>query len=76
MKKFIRFALVLGVIFLTSAATAAGVIYSFRLRGRFAIGGEWLIPAVVAAVWAVVREIKRTWRFTANGNNPDNTKNR
>lgn len=72
MKKFIRFALVLGVIFLTSAATAAAVIYSFRLRGRFAIGGEWLIPAVVFLTWLIFREVKRIFKNTKGKKNERN----
>lgn len=76
MTRFTKYTLLLGILILTVAATAGAVTYSYRFRGYFSVGGEWLIPAVVVGVWAVVREIKRIWRFTANGNNPDNTKNR
>lgn len=49
---------------LVTAATAGAAIYSYRVRGYFAVGGEWLIPAVVVVVWAAVREAARIMRIT------------
>lgn len=59
MTRFTKYTLRVTVLILTAAATAEAVTYSYRLRGYFAIGGEWLIPAVVVAVWAVGKEVKR-----------------
>lgn len=58
MTRFTKYTLLLGVLILTAAATASAVTYSYYWRGRFVIGGEWLIPAVVVAVWAVGKEVK------------------
>lgn len=62
MTRFTKYTLLLGVLILTAAATAGAVLYSYHWRGRFSIGGEWLIPAVVAAVWGIVREAKRIFK--------------
>lgn len=59
MTRFTKYTLLLGVLILTAAATAGAVTYSYYWRGYFTIGGEWLIPAVVVAVWAVGKEVKR-----------------
>lgn len=59
MSRFKKYVTLVAVLALTAAATAGAVIYSYYWRGRFAVGGEWLIPAVVVGVWEIVREIKR-----------------
>lgn len=64
MTRFTKYTLLLGVLILTAAATASAVVYAYRLRGHFAFGGEWLIPAVVFLTWLIGRELKRIWRFT------------
>lgn len=63
MTRFTKYTLLLGVLILTAAAMASAVTYSYCLRGYFAVGGEWLIPAVVIAVWAFGKELKRLWKF-------------
>ncbi len=64
MTRFRKYALRVAVLILVTAATAGAVIYSYRVRGYFAVGGEWLIPGVVVLIWLIGREIKRFWRFT------------
>lgn len=59
MTRFKKYVFLVAVLVLTAAATAGAVLYSYRVRGHFVVGGEWLIPAVVAAVWAVAKELKR-----------------
>lgn len=63
MTRFKKYAFLVAVLAITAAATAGAVTYSYYWRGRFAIGGEWLIPAVVVAVWAVGKEVKRLQKF-------------
>lgn len=63
MTRFTKYALRVTVLILTAAATASAVTYSYYWRGRFVVGGEWLIPAVVVAVWAVGKEVKRLQKF-------------
>lgn len=63
MTRFTKYTLLLGVLIFTAAATAGAVTYTYYWRGYFAVGGEWLIPAVVIAVWALGKELKRLWKF-------------
>lgn len=69
MTRFTKYTLLLGVFIITAAATAGAVIYSYYRRGRFAIGGEWLIPAVVVGVWAIFREVKRIFKRMEDNEN-------
>lgn len=62
MTRFKKYVFLVAVLAITAAATAGAVIYSYYWRGRFVFGGEWLIPAVVVGVWAVVREVKRIFK--------------
>lgn len=64
MTRFTKYTLTVAVLILVAAATAGAVIYSYHWRGFFSIGGEWLIPAVVVAVLAVVKETKRLYKIT------------
>lgn len=64
MTRFRKYALRVAVLILVTAATAGAVIYSYRVRGYFAVGGEWLIPGVVVAMWAAAREAARILRIT------------
>lgn len=59
MTRFRKYALRVTVLILVTAATASAVTYSYHWRGYFSIGGEWLIPVVVIAVWEVAKELKR-----------------
>lgn len=59
MTRFKKYVFLVAVLVLTAAATTGAVLYSYRFREHFTIGGEWLIPGVVAAVLAVGREVKR-----------------
>lgn len=62
MTRFTRYALRAAALILIAAATASAITYSYYWRGYFSIGGEVLIPAVVAIIWAIGREIKRIIR--------------
>ncbi|MCM1334946.1 MAG: hypothetical protein NC084_09810 [Bacteroides sp.] len=64
MNRFTKYTLLVAVLILTAAMTAGAIAYSYKVRGYFAVGGEWLIPGVVIAGRAVVREVKRLWRNT------------
>lgn len=64
MTRFTKYTLTVAILILAAAATAGAVIYSYHWRGCFSIGGEWLIPAVVIAVWVIVKETKRLWIIT------------
>lgn len=66
--RFKKYVFLVAVLALTAAATAGVVIYSYYWRGYFAVGGEWLIPAVVVAVRAVGKEVKRIWKSTQEQN--------
>lgn len=67
--RFKKYVTLVAVLAITAAATAGAVIHSYYWRGRFAFGGEWLIPAVVAAVWEIVREVKRIFKITEEKEN-------
>lgn len=64
MTRFTKYTLTVAVLALAAAATAFAVTYSYHRRGGFAVGGEWLIPGVVVAVQAIVKETKRLLKFT------------
>lgn len=69
MTRFTKYTLTVAVLILMAAATAGAVIYSYHWRGYFSIGGEWLIPAVAIAAWAVAKETKRLWKITEDNDN-------
>lgn len=69
MSRFTKYTLTVAVLILAAAATAGAVVYSYHWRGYFAVGGEWLIPAVVVGIWAVVREVKRIFKITEENEN-------
>lgn len=62
MTRFTRYTLCAAALILIAAATASAITYAYHWRGYFSIGGEVLIPAVVAIIWAIGREIKRIIR--------------
>ena len=68
MTRFTKYTLLVAVLILAAAATAEAVIYSYRFRGYFSVGGEILIPAVVIAAWAIAKETKRLWKTTERNN--------
>lgn len=47
---------------LAVAAEAALISGAYIDRGYFSIGGEWIIPAAVAALWVLVKEMKKLYR--------------
>lgn len=69
MTRFKKYVFLVAVLALTAAATAGAVIYSYYWRGRFAFGGEWLIPAVVILGWLIVQEVKRIFKRMEDNEN-------
>lgn len=69
MTRFTKYTLTVAVLVLAAAATAFAVTYSYYWRGRFAVGGEWLIPGVVVAVWWIGREVKRIFKVMEDNEN-------
>lgn len=61
MTKLTKAVLIIAGVILTAIATAALMIRAYHFRGYFSIGGEFLLPAVAAAVWAIGREIKKLY---------------
>lgn len=59
MTRFTKYTLRAAALILIATATASAVTYAYGRRGYFTFGGEWLIPAVTAIIWAIGREIKR-----------------
>lgn len=67
MTKFTKFALTFATIALVAIVTAALVVRAYHFRGYFSVGGEWLIPAVCAAVWRTIKEVKNLYNVVKNG---------
>lgn len=61
MTKLTKAVLIIACAVLVTIATAALMIRAYHFRGYFSIGGEFLLPAVAAAVWAIGREIKKLY---------------
>ena len=62
MTKFSKATLILSGIMLAVIAEAAVISSAWTGRGFFAVGGEWLVPAVVWGVYIAGREIRRLYR--------------
>ncbi|MGN0656075.1 MAG: hypothetical protein ACI4KR_04720 [Ruminiclostridium sp.] len=62
MSRFTKATLFIAGLALAVAAEAALISGLFAERGGFFIGGEWLVPAVVAALWVLVKEMKKLYR--------------
>lgn len=61
MTKLTKVALIIAGEVLVTIATAALMVRAYHFRGYFSVGGEFLLPAVAAAVWAIGREIKKLY---------------
>lgn len=61
MTKLTKAVLIIAGVVLTAIATAALMVRAYHFRGYFSVGGEFLLPAVAAAVWAIGREIKKLY---------------
>lgn len=61
MTKLTKVVLIIAGAALMVIATAALMVRAYHFRGYFSIGGEFLLPAVAAAVWAIGREIKKLY---------------
>lgn len=62
MSKFTKATLFIAGLALAVAAEAALISGLFAERGGFFVGGELLLPAVVAAAWVLVKEMKKLYR--------------
>ena len=62
MSRFTKATLFIAGLILAAAAEAALVSGLFAERGGFFIGGEWLIPAAIAAAWVLYKEMKKLYR--------------
>ncbi|MGN0656017.1 MAG: hypothetical protein ACI4KR_04430 [Ruminiclostridium sp.] len=62
MSRFTKATLLIAGLILAAAAETAIVSRMFIERGGFFVGGEWLIPAVAAALWVLVKETKNLYR--------------
>lgn len=62
MSRFTKAMLLIAGLILAVVAEAALVSGAYIDRGYFSIGGEWFLPAVAAAVWVLVKEMKRLYR--------------
>lgn len=61
MTKLTKVVLIIAGAALMVIATAALVVRAYHFRGYFSVGGEFLLPAVAAAVWAIAGEIKKLY---------------
>lgn len=61
MTRFTKATLIVSALVLAAAAWAWIIGQAYISRGGWNVGGEWLVPAVVAAVWGVAREIKNLY---------------
>lgn len=61
MTKLTKVVLIIAGVALVTIATTALMVRAYHFRGYFSVGGEFLPPAVAAAVWAIAREIKKLY---------------
>lgn len=67
MSKFSKATLILSGIMLAVVAEAAVISSAWTDRGFFAVGGEWLVPAVVWGLYIAGREIRRLYWTVKEG---------
>ena len=69
MTKFSKATLILSGIMLAVIAEAAVISSAWEGRGFFAVGGEWLVPAVVWGAYIAGREFRRLYRTVRGDTN-------
>ena len=63
MTRFTKATLIVAALVLAAAAWAWMIGQAYIARGGWNVGGEWLIPAVCAAVWSLIREFKNLYNM-------------
>lgn len=63
MTKLTKAVLIIAGVVLVTIATAALVVRAYHFRGYFSVGGEFLLPAVAAAVWSLIHEFKNLYNM-------------
>ena len=61
MSRFTKATLLIAGLILAAAAEAALISRMFIEREGFFIGGEWLVPAVAVAAWALVKQVDKLY---------------
>ena len=61
MTRFTKATLLIAGLILAAAAETAIVSRMFIERGGFFVGGEWLIPAVAAAIVVLVKQVGKLY---------------
>ena len=61
MSRFTKATLLIAGLILAAAAEAALISGLFVERDGFFIGGEWLLPAVSVAAWALVKQVDKLY---------------